>query len=190
MRLPFALPVRPSLSALLILVLGVSCVRAPSRLTQAQPRDVLYSDLVGQWRGSIELRDVGHTVSQILPSDLIVLPAPDHDGLELRYRARNGSGPVVQSSSHWHFGQALEAAQWGGARDQELQHYAVVERSGGRNGQPLRLVLEGEGLDNNRPARIRQTLEVRTGSLQVRKEVQVNGDTFTFRQALTFHRAE
>jgi hypothetical protein len=182
--------VRQSLSALLVLLLVVSCVRAPSRFTRAQPRDVLYSELVGQWRGSIEVRSANRMVPQILPSDLTVLPAPDRDGLELRYRYGKASGTVVQSSSHWHFGRALDAAQWGGALDQALQHYAVVERSGGRNGEPLRLVLEGDGVEDNRPARIRQTLEVRTGSLQLRKEVQVDGEAFSFRHALTFRRAE
>jgi hypothetical protein len=189
--LPPSVPaVRHSLATLLVLLLLASCVRAPSRLTRAQPRDVLYSELVGQWRGSIELRRADRAVSQVLPSDLTVLPAPDRDGLELRYRYGTGTGTMVHSSSHWHFGQALDAAQWGGVLDQQLQHYAVVERSGGRDGQPLRLVLEGHGVDGNRPARIRQTLEVRTGSLQLRKDVQVDGEAFSFRHALTFRRAE
>lgn len=187
-------PVRPFLrhpiGALCVLILLASCARVPSRFTRAQPRDLLYSEMVGRWHGSMAIGRVGTSVSRVLPAALTVVPAPDRDGLELQYRFGSGPGMVARAMSHWHFERGLTEAQWGGALDVEAQSYTVVERSGGRNGEPMRLVLEGDGFDGDQPARIRQTLELSTGSLQVRKDVKHDGGDYTFRHTLSYTRAE
>jgi hypothetical protein len=173
--------VRHSLLSVLVLVLVVSCVRVPTRFTQAQPRDVLYSSMVGHWRG-------GSTAG--LPAELIVVPAPDHDGLELRYRDRSGPRTVERPLGHWHFGRTLDAASWGGINDEPALAYRVIERSGGQNGAPLTLVLEADTVGTGSSERIRQVIDVATGSLSLRTEVQVDGGDFMLREAYVFRRAE
>lgn len=172
---------RHSLCSLLVLLLVVSCVRVPTRFTQAQPRDVLYSGMVGRWRGGSGAGS---------PAELVVVPAPDRDGLELRYRERAGARIVERPLGHWHFERSLDAAEWGGVNDARSLAYRVVERSGGQNGAPLTLVLEAEARDAAQPARVRQVIDVATGSLRLRTEVQVAGGDFMLREAYVFRRAE
>ncbi len=172
---------RHSLCSLLVLLLVVSCVRVPTRFTQAQPRDVLYSSMVGRWRGGATVGD---------RSELVVLPAPDRDGLELRYRERAGAHVVDRPLGHWHFGRSLDAAEWGGVNAAHALAYRVVQRSGGQNGAPLMLVLEADAHGSAQPARVRQVIDVATGSLRLRTEVQEAGGNFTLREAYVFRRAE
>ena len=172
---------RPSLLSLLVLLFVASCARVPTRFTEAQPRDVLYSGMVGRWRG-------GSAAGA--PAELVVVPAPDRDGLELRYRERAGTRMVERPLGHWHFGRSLDAAEWGGADDARSLAYRVVERSGGQNGAPLTLVLEAQARGVASPARIRHVIDVATGSLRLRTEEQVAGGDFMLREAYVFRRAE
>lgn len=179
--------VRHSLLSLLALLLVVSCVRAPSRFAQSQPRDVLYNGMVGRWRGAVI---PSTAVSALRADELVVVPAPERDGLELRYRSQSSTGVVERPLGHWSFGRTLDAATWGSASGPGTLAYRVVQRSGGQNGAPLSLVLEADATDANRPARIRQSIDVGTGSLSLRTEVQVDGGDFTLREAYVFRRAE
>lgn len=172
---------RHSLLTVLVLLLVVSCVRVPTRFTQAQPRDVLYSSMVGRWRGGSEAG---------APAELVVVPAPDRDGLEVRYREHTGSRTVERLLGHWHFERSMHTAEWGGVNDGHALAYRVIERSGGQNGAPLTLVLETDQAGGEEPARIRQMIDVATGALSLRTEVQVAGGQFMLREAYVFRRAE
>lgn len=188
---------RPSLlraSAIVVaalLVVVASCARPAARLTKAQERDALYSGLVGRWRGSLQYKDYQDSTRRVtLPTELQVVPSPDRDGLELRYVYDDGPGKTVRSSNHWHFEQTLNAAQWGAVTDSAMQAYQVLTHDGGVRGVPLRLVLEGDGTDNDKPARLRQTIEISPGTFRVRKDVQFAGGGYEFRHEYVFRRAE
>jgi hypothetical protein len=173
------------------LVAAASCVRAPARLAQPAQRDQLYSQLIGSWQGTLEYKDYQDSTRRVtLPTRLKVLPAPDRDGLELQFTYDDGPGKTVRSTVHWHFDRALEDAEWGSARDSALQAFTVTAREGGQRGTPIRLVLEGQGADDDRPARIRETLEVSAGAVRLTKETQFEGASLAFRHAYTFRRAE
>lgn len=176
---------RHSLASLLVLLLVVSCVRVPSRFTQAQPRDALYNGMVGRWRGGATIAPVSGA-----SGELVVVPAPDRDGLELRLREPAGTRTVERTLGHWHFGRTLDAAEWGGVNDAGLLAYRVVGRSGGQNGSPLNLVLEANATQGRQPTTIRQVIDVATGTLRLRTEVQVGDGDFMLREAYVFRRAE
>jgi hypothetical protein len=171
-------------------VAAFACVR-PTRLTQARERDQLYSTMIGKWQGTLEYRDYQDSTRRVtLPTQLQVVPAPDEDGLELRFVYDDGPGKTVNSRDHLHFDQSMGTARWGGLKDESLQGFTVIERSGGRNGEPLRVVLEGNGSDNDRPARIRETFEVSAGRVHLLKETQPTGGEMAFRHAYVLKRAE
>ena len=149
---------------------------------------MLYSGMIGKWSGS--LVEAGAGGERVTPAELMVVPAPDRDGLELRYRHRSGGALGEQSLGHWHFARSLAAAQLGDACDEHQQSFDVVEQAGGLDGSPLQLVLEADGMHLNQPTRIRQVIDIATGTLQIRKEVQVAGGDFMFREAYVFRRAE
>lgn len=176
----------------LVLTLGaaVACVR-PVRLTQAQPRDQLYASLIGRWQGTLEYKDYQDSTRRVtLPTLLHILPSPDEDGLELRYTYDDGPGKTVRSVDHLHFDRAMQNARWGGVTDSALQRFVVRSREGGVNGAPLRLVLEADGEDDDKPARIRETFEIVAGRVRLVQETQPTGGVMGFRHAYTLTRAE
>ena len=171
-------------------LLVVSCVRAPARFAEEQPRDVLYSGMVGKWSGTHVVAGSNPAFGRFTPTDLVVVPAPDRDGLELRYRQPGSTNAVQQSLGHWHFALALDTAQMGGADDRGEMAYRVVEQAGGRDGAPLQLVLESASTNQPQPKRIHQVIDVSTGFLRIRTDVQEADGDFTFREAYVFRRAE
>ncbi|MBY0488547.1 MAG: hypothetical protein K2R93_01785 [Gemmatimonadaceae bacterium] len=181
---------RLPLVALAIAALFAACVRT-SRLTQAQPRDQLYASLIGTWHGTLEYKDYQDSTRRVtLPTQLQIVPAPDEDGLELRYTYDDGPGKTVRSVDHLHFDRAMQQARWGGVKDSTLQRFVVQGRTGGGNGEPVRLVLETDGRDDDQPARIRETFVVSAGAVHLLKETAINGQTMAFRHQYQLRRAQ
>ena len=181
---------RLSLVAFAAVVLVAACART-SRLTQASPRDQLYASLIGSWQGTLEYKDYQDSTRRVtLPTDLQIVPTPDEDGLELRYTYDDGPGKTVRSVDHLHFDRAMQQARWGGVKDSTLQRFVVQGRSGGINGEPLRLMLETDGRDDDQPARIRETLVVSTGSVHLLKETAIAGRVMAFRHQYQLRRAQ
>lgn len=179
----------PILAVTLLSVLA-GCVRT-SRITQAPPRDQLYASLIGSWQGTLEYKDYQDSSRRVtLPTQLQIVPAPDEDGLELRYTYDDGPGKIVHSVDHLHFDRAMQQARWGGVRDSSLQRFVVQDRRGGVNGEPLRLVLETDGRDDDQPARIRETFVVAAGSVQLLKETAIASRPMGFRHQYQLKRAQ
>ena len=175
---------------LLTLVASASCIR-PARVTQAQPRDQLYASLIGQWQGTLEYKDYQDSTRRVtLPTLLQIVAAPDEDGLELRYTYDDGPGKTVRSVDHLHFDRAMLNVRWGGVKDSALQRFSVRARDGGLNGAPLKLVLEADGEDDNRPALIRETFDITAGQVRLLKETGPTSKALGFRHVYTLKRAE
>lgn len=185
---------RPLVTVAFVALCVSACSRPPVPFAQQQPRDRLYSGLVGQWHGTRVVADSSPAAGRVEATDLSVVPAPDRDGLELRYRTRAGTRSIEQSFGHWHFARGLEVAQLDEAGGQTARTFRVIEQSGGRNGAPLQLVLEAQGEAQGeataRPSRIRQQIDVSAGILRIRKDVQIGDGDFTFQEAFVFRRAE
>ncbi|MBL0940471.1 MAG: hypothetical protein IBJ03_16370 [Gemmatimonadaceae bacterium] len=180
----------PLLCALALATIVAACVRVPSRQESGPDRDRLYSGLIGQWRGTLEVRDYRDSARRVsLPTELRVLPVPDRDGLELQFRYHDGMGKRVTDESQWHFNKTLTLAEWRGEDDLKTQAYSIVSHTGGGNA-PLRLVLETDGTADSRPARIRETVEVTPGEVRVTKETRKIGESFAFQQKYVLRRAD
>lgn len=181
-----------TVSALLPCVIAVCALSAcarPTQLGQTASRDQLYASLVGQWKGTL-------TVPIAFDSDVLrtqatrleVVPAPDTDGLELRYAMLDDApAPVVD---HLHLDRTMRLARVGRAGAPALPAFAVRELGGGRDGAPLRLVLEADGTENDDPVRIRETIELSAGEMQVRTEARAPGGSWRLRRKHAFRRAE
>lgn len=181
---------RRSVLAVALLCALSACVRT-SRLTQAPPRDQLYASLIGNWQGTLEYKDYRDSSRRVtLPTQLQIVPAPDEDGLELRYTYDDGPGKIVRSVDHLHFDRAMQQARWGGVKDSTLQRFQVQDRQGGGNGEPLRVVLETDGQDDDRPARIRETFVVSAGTVHLLKETAIAGRPMAFRHQYQLRRAQ
>ncbi len=187
------LPSLRTLCAVTITVVAVSvaqaCVR-PTPTSNAPARDQLYVNLVGTWKGTLEVADGDGTDARITrPAALKVLPAPDQDGLELRYSA-DADGVSQRHVDHLHFDRAMTDAIWGDASATAPQAFAVRSREGGRNGAALRLVLEGEDHNGDEPTMIRETLELSQAEIRLVQEARPVGGEFAFRRAYVLRRAQ
>ena len=63
-------------------------------------------------------------------------------------------------------------------------------REGGRNGEVLRLVLEGEDHNGDEPTMIRETLELSQAEIRLVQEARPIGGDFAFRRAYVLRRAQ
>jgi hypothetical protein len=173
----------------LAVVLLHACVR-PTPTSTAPARDQLYVNLVGTWKGTLEVADGLGTGTRVTRSAALqVLPAPDQDGLELRYSS-DLSGTSLPHVDHLHFDRAMTDAIWGDAGASAPQTFAVRSSEGGRNGEVLRLVLEGEDHNGDEPTMIRETLELSPAEIRLVQEARPIGGDFAFRRAYVLRRAQ
>lgn len=169
--------------------LAPGCVR-PAKKSSAPARDELYVNFVGTWKGTLEVADGASPRERVSrPATLQVVPAPDHDGLELRYSA-DADGVSQRHVDHLHFDRALTDAIWGDASGTTPQTFVVRSREGGRNGEALRLVLEGADHNGEEPTMIRETLELSQAEIRLVQESRRVGGDFAFRRAYVLRRAQ
>lgn len=193
------MPARPATSpSLLLIVLCLAlpmagCMRLSSRQADQPDRDRVYSGLIGRWRGTLEVQPAGAAGGAAepdeVPTEVMVRPAPDRDGLSLQFRYRDVFGRGVTNERHLHFNKTLTLAEWETVEHGRRDAYEVVSQSGGGT-VPLRLVLEADGTADARPARIRETIEVTPGAVEVTQEARKPGESFTFRHRYRLRRAE
>ncbi|MBA3917980.1 MAG: hypothetical protein C0516_05270 [Gemmatimonas sp.] len=188
---------RPANSSSLLLVFlflalpMAGCMRLSSRQADQPDRDRVYSGLIGKWRGTLEVQATGADAvdPDEVPTEVLVRPAPDRDGLSLQFRYRDVFGRGVTNERHLHFNKTLTLAEWEIDEHRRREAYVVVSQSGGGTA-PLRLVLEADGTADAKPARIRETIEVTPGAVEVTQEARKAGEPFTFRHRYRLRRAE
>ena len=173
----------------IVVSLAQACVR-PANKADAPARDQLYVNFVGTWKGTLEVADGASPGERVLrPAALQVVPAPDQDGLELRYSA-DADGVSQRHVDHLHFDRTMTDAIWGDASAGDPQSFVVRSREGGRNGKALRLVLEGEDHNGDEPTMIRETLELSPAEIRLVQEARPLGGDFAFRRAYVLRRAQ
>lgn len=188
---------RPSIAPSLLLVFlclalpMAGCMRLSSRQADQPDRDRVYSGLIGKWRGTLEVQATGADAVEPdeVPTEVLVRPAPDRDGLSLQFRYRDVFGRGVTNERHLHFNKTLTLAEWEIDEHRRREAYVVVSQSGGGTA-PLRLVLEADGTADAKPARIRETIEVTPGAVEVTQEARKAGESFAFRHRYRLRRAE
>lgn len=192
------MPARPANSSSLLLFFlclalpMAGCMRLSSRQADQPDRDRVYSGLIGKWRGTLEVQPAGAAnavESEEVPTEVLVRPAPDRDGLHVQFRYRDVFGRGVTNDRHLHFNKTLTLAEWEIDEHRRREAYVVVSQSGGGTA-PLRLVLEADGTADAKPARIRETIEVTPGAVEVTQEARKAGESFTFRHRYRLRRAE
>lgn len=169
------------------------CMRLSSRQVDQPDRDRVYSGLIGKWRGTLEVQATSAADAATEPdevaTEVLVRPAPDRDGLSLQFRYHDVFGRSVTNERHLHFNKSLTLAEWEIDEQRRREAYVVVSQSGG-GAAPLRLVLEADGTADAKPARIRETIEVTPGVVEVTQEARTAGESFAFRHRYRLRRAE
>ena len=165
-------------------------VQLPTRVIPATTRrDPVYAGMVGQWQGTLEVRDAHNGAQRVkFPAKVRVQPLPESDALEMHVTARSASGADFSDTDRLLFDKALTAAQWGGLGDSLPLHFDVQIRDSASAATPLRLVLEGETSVDEIPATRRQTVTILPGEIRIVQETRRFGQQFEFDRELRVRR--
>lgn len=155
---------------------------------QESAREQLYGALAGSWRGTLEYRDYKDPSRRTtLPTMLEAMQA--EGSITLAFTYDDGPGKTVRGSDRLTLDAAGKTLTWGG--ESSTQRYTVQSFEAPRPGRALKLVLEGEGTDNDEPATIRETLVVGPNKLQILKETRPSGKSeFAFRHRYDLTRTQ
>lgn len=158
----------------------------------ASPATCLHAALAGNWIGTLRYRDYQDSTRFVtLPTLLTGALAADSTSIVLDFTYDDGPGKTVLDRDLFDLDPAGQAVRWGSPKDDaKRSRYVVTDRSGsGAPATPLRLVLEMDSQDDNRPAHIRETLTVSASQLQILKEVRFSSSApYLFRHEYRFMR--
>ena len=162
----------------------------PTRLaaqTSPSPR-TLHAALGGRWTGTLRYRDYRDSTRFVsLPTVVEGTTAADSTSVRLDYIYDDGPGKTVRSSDVFSLNAEMTALLWGPAKGERAPSTFAVQRISGVG--PLTLVADMNGEDDNRKARIRETLTVDSGELRILKEVQFKADApWVFRHEYVLRR--
>lgn len=157
---------------------------------QESARDQLYGALAGSWRGTLEYKDYKDPSRRtVLPTLVEATRSADSGSVMLALSYDDGPGKNVKESDRLALDAAGKALTW--TSGSSTQRFAVRSYEAPRPGHALRLVLEGEGIDDDAPATIRKTLVVGLNRLQILKETRPAGKSeFGFRNRYELTRTQ
>ncbi|MES2521374.1 MAG: hypothetical protein V4617_01660 [Gemmatimonadota bacterium] len=131
----------------------------------------LHGALGGTWTGTLRYRDYQDSTRFVsLPTTLQGTTAADSTGVRLDFTYDDGPGKTVRSSDAFSLDAAARALVWGSSDGKRPPStFSVTQFTGGK---PFTLVVERDGEDDDRKARIRETLSVNGAELRILKEVR------------------
>lgn len=178
----------PVVTTLLMALL--MAVADPMRLTAQNvplPKTV-HATLGGKWKGTLRYRDYQDSTRFVtLPTVIEATTAVDSASVRLDFVYDDGPGKTVRSSDTFSLNPEATMLLWGPSNGKRAPSAFAVQQI--RRGNPLTLVVEMSGEDDNKKARIRETLTVNASELRIHKEVQfVNDAPWVFRHEYRFRR--
>lgn len=161
---------------------------APLLAQPSASAKMLHAALGGRWTGTLRYRDYQDSTRFVsLPTVLEGTAAADSASVRLDFVYDDGPGKTVLSSDTFALSADASTLRWGPADGKRAPSSFAVRQVGG--GAPFTLVVEMNGEDDDRTARIRETLTVDAGALRIVKEVQFAADApWVFRHEYSFHR--
>jgi hypothetical protein len=147
-----------------------------------------HAAMSGAWTGTLRYRDYQDSTRFVtLPTLLDGALATDSSRVTLAFTYDDGPGKTVRSSDRFALDATMRRLEWGpsdGKRPATL--FTVTSQT---QTETIQLALESDGMDDNRPARIRESIELRADGMRILKEVRFTGATvWLFRHEYTFAR--
>jgi len=153
----------------------------------APPSSHPYAAFVGRWTGTLEYKDYQDSTRRVtLPTRLDASVDSALGGLRLEFTYDDGPGKTVYDHDLFTIDAGDSTVRWGSATERTRQRFRVTARVDSPDS--LRLVLEGEGADNDAPATLRETMTVRGDLLVIRKDTRPTGGVFAFRHEYRLRR--
>lgn len=171
-------------------LLRVAAVAAACLLVAgaAPPPPSIYHAVAGHWAGSLEYKDYRDSTRRVtLPTRLDASIDTAHGGIRLDFTYDDGPGKTVYDHDLFTIDAGDSTVHWGSVTDTTRQRFRVTARVDGPDS--VRLVLEGEGADDDAPATLHETITVRGDLLVIRKETRPTGGVFAFRHEYRLRRS-
>lgn len=163
-------------------LLLIASLAALSPAQAATPQEAL----AGHWRGTLEYRDYSNDKRVQLPTTLDVSPTSDPAQLEFRYVYDDGPGKTVRETERVAID--LAAKRYDVIDDKSTDRYRIVDRRGFDQDGDGRLLLLGNGIENDKGVTIRTSITRYGDRLSILRESQLPGEPFKFRHIYRFTR--
>lgn len=160
-------------------------------LPASSPATRLHAALAGNWQGALRYRDYQDSTRFVtLPTLLTGTLAADSASVQLDFTYDDGPGKTVLDRDLFDLDATAKVVRWGNPKvEAKRTRFVVTDIRGDAAATPLRLVLESDGSDNNRPAHIRETVTLSRGDLLILKEVRfASTAAYLFRHEYRFSR--
>ncbi|MBI3792131.1 MAG: hypothetical protein HY275_14805 [Gemmatimonadetes bacterium] len=171
------------IAVLLAAVSTLGAIAAPPTARQ------VHAGFAGHWTGTLRYRDYQDSSRFVtLPTQLDATVAPDSSFVTLDFTYDDGPGKTVRDRDQLDLDVARRTVRWGSAEKADARsRYDVTSLEGGAAGQPIRLGLERDGQDDNRPARMRESVTIGPSEIRILKEVRfAPGAQWIFRHEYRF----
>lgn len=177
------------LSFCALLLLSANACMSSADVPTSQKRDPVYAGLVGQWQGTVEVRDTANFAKRVKHKAAVrVVPVPGSDVLEMRITTTSGADTVRRDTDWLRLDKSLTAAEWSGERGAEPQQFSVLVNPAKGDAAPLQVVLEGDLNEHDCPSTIRETMTITPGQIKIVQETRVFGGEFVFQRAFLLRR--
>ena len=160
-------------SRTLRLALAVLSLGAAAHAPSAAKR--LHATMAGRWTGSLRYRDYRDSTKFVtLPTLLDGVVEADSTAVRLDFTYDDGPGKTVKESDRFSLAGDAKTLTWGAAKEPDKQsRYTITSLT---DGASIQFVAERDGEDNNKPARIRETVAASATELRILKEVRFAPD--------------
>ncbi len=148
----------------------------------------MHAALGGTWTGTLRYRDYQDSTRFVtLPTVIEATAAADSTNVRLDFIYDDGPGKTVRSSDTFSLNDRARVLRWGPTDGTRVASTFAVQQFSGSS--TLRLIVEMTGQDDDKTARIRETITVAAGELHILKEVQFSADApWVFRHEYRFNR--
>ena len=169
------------------LVAALQVLALPLAAQSITPANV-HSAITGHWVGTLEYKDYRDPSKRVtLPTILDAAPGADA-GADLRFTYDDGPGKTVTGGDRFVLAADAATLDWTGVKEQSPDIFRVVSLLRSDDAGTIRLVVELEGQDDNKPATLRETITLGRTELTILKEVRPTGAEFSFRHVYRFAR--
>lgn len=164
-------------SALVLLL----CVSAGASAQTAGGAGMLHVMLRGEWRGTLEYKDYQKPDKRVKLPTLLTVANGFAEGVSMHWVYDDGPGKTVIEDDRFVMSADGRTVDWTGLKDKEATIFTVTSQTRAADGS-LVITMERDGTDDNKPARIRDTITLRLSAFTLLKEVRFGaGEPFTFR---------
>ncbi len=172
-----------SLALVLVLMSASVLLAAPMATDPVQQFDSL---LLGNWTGALEYRDFSSNKMVKLPTTLTVTRGSAADSVSLAFTFEDGPNKIVKDT----LDVAVDSASSHATITDSGNPASAYDVSGldqfNKTGE---IILTKDGTDNDKPAKIRETIKLAKDKFDYLREVEPNGATsFAFRHEYVFSR--